>query len=321
MPRFFLKLAIGLLPFAVVYAAPDIHPVPGSGAAYLYFPGEVVGRVKLKIIKEFANVVQDRYEVYFQPRKGRQELICSVDEESCEQLVASGQGELTIKGFYDPARKLPISMAKFTGGCSTTGAKCKLNLKAGNTETVRITTGCNATEYSVVNLSDGNERNRHSVLCVGPSLDGSSYLLAAHRSIRGNLRAKTDEQQSGFTSTRDGKGNTRIMMDTWDKSKFSERESAAHTCDQLSVGAGNNRYTGWYVPAEQELSLVLSGWDAAKQSFIIPKDSAGYWTSTEKANRRSYYANVYRWSNNSKNLTYNGINSPASVICVYSIPM
>jgi len=321
------KLLIGsffLLPLAAAQAGPDIRPVPGSGAAYLYFPGEAVGRVKLKIVKEYANMLQDRYSVYFKPKNGREELICGADEENCEKLVASGAGKLRIQGFYDTSNKLPISMAKFTGACSVTGAECKLNLKIGSTETVRITTGCNASEYSVVGaLGRGDSNSRGAgALCVGPTQDGSGYLIAAHKAVRGNLRAKTGSEKIGASSTRDGKGNSKILLEKWDKNKFSERESAAHTCERLSIAVGEDRYVGWHVPSEQELSQVLGGWEAAKQSFVVPKDSAGYWTSTEVSSGRSSYSmNVYRWSNNAKNLTSRGSSDPASVICVYNVPL
>jgi len=322
MLRFLSALVISLIPSTALLAA-DVQPVPGSAAAYLYFPAEGAGRVKLKIVKEFANVVQDRYEVYFQLRNRRQELICGFDEDNCEKTVPAGQGRLTIKGFYDTAKKLPISMATFTGACSTTGTRCDLNLKDGNTETVRIVTGCNATEYSVILLDDKNRPNdKNAVLCVGPVPDGSGYLLAAYKSIRSNFRAKTSTDAIGAKDSRNGKENTAIMLSKWSASIFPVRESAAHYCNNLSIGSGNNRYNDWYVPAEQELNLVLAGWDAAKQSFIIPKDATGYWASNEVAGGRGgTNMRVYRWSGNSKNTTDRGINDPASVICVYRVPM
>jgi len=305
-----------LLPLSGAEAAADIRPVPGSGAAYLYFPGEGAGRVKIKIVKEFANMLQDRYEVYYTPRRGgREQLICTAEEETCEKLLPAGQGGLTIKGFYDPANKLPINAAKFTGSCSTVGARCDLNLKDGVTETVRITTGCNASDYSVIRVGVGNERQQ--VLCVGVSPDGRSYLLAAHKNTRNGMLAKTDKK-IGFTHSTDGKANTRIMIDKWDNAVFPERESAAHYCQRLTVGQGNLRLSGWYVPALQELNLVLAGWEAAKQSFIVPRDGDGYFSSTEIGNEST---NTYRWNNSSKNLSYKGWNSTASVICVYAVPM
>jgi len=314
MLRILMVACFLLLPLDYAKAAPDIRPVPGSGAAYLYFPGEGAGRVKLKIAKEFANMLQDRYEVYYMPRRGgKEQLICTVEEETCEKLLPAGQGILTIKGFYDPANKLPINAAKFTGSCSTTGARCNLNLKEGSTETVRITTGCNASDYSVIQL--GNDRQQ--VLCVGPSPDGKSYLLAAHKHIRGGMLAKTAEE-IGFTSNTDGKTNTKIMIDKWDRAVFSERDSAAHYCQNLTVGKDGNRLVGWYVPALQELNSVLAGWEAAKQSFVIPRDSNGYFSSTEIGQKST---NTYVWSGSAKKLDYQYWNSSASVICVYAMPM
>jgi len=311
-----LKVSIAvcllLLPLSAAKAA-DINPVPGSGAAYLYFPGEGAGRVKLKIAKEFANMLQDRYEVYYMPRRGgREQLICTAEEETCEKLLPAGQGRLTIKGFYDPSNKLPINAAKFTGSCSTTGARCDLNLKEGSTETVRITTGCNASDYSVIQL--GGDKNQ--VLCVGISPDGKSYLLAAHKNIRGGLLAKTAEKV-GFTSNTDGKANTKIMIDKWDRTVFPERDSAAHYCQRLTVGKDGNRLAGWYVPALQELNLALAGWESAKQSFVVPRDGDGYFASTE---RGSESTNTYRW-NNGKSLSYKPWNNSASVLCIYAMPI
>jgi len=312
MLRVSITACLLLLPFIYVQAAADIHPVPGSGAAYLYFPGESAGRVKLQIAKEFSNMLQDRYEVYYIPRRGgREQLICSADEETCEKLLPAGPARLSIRGFYDPSKKLPINSAKFTGSCSNIGERCELNLKDGNTEIVRITTGCNASEYSTIRVGD-----RDSVLCVGISPDNKSYLLAAHKNIRGGMMARTNNQKAGFTSTTDGKTNTQIMIDKWDSSIFSTRDSAAHYCQQLSVGKGDFSFSGWYVPALQELHSVLAGWYAAQQSFAIPKDDGkGYFSSTERPNDA---VNTYRWDNSIRS-DWERWNTAASVVCVYRI--
>ncbi|KXU35356.1 hypothetical protein AXE65_06370 [Ventosimonas gracilis] len=314
------------LPLSFAQAAPDISPVPGSGAAYLYFPGEAEGRVKLSIVKEFANMLQDRYEVYYTPRNGREILLCSADEDSCEKLLPAGQGRLFIKGFYDPANKLPINMAKFTGSCSTIGARCTLNLKTTGKETVRITTGCNASEYSVIQLGDNN--NRPAALCVGLSPDGKSYLLAAHKNIRTEMMPKSSKDKQGFNDAQNGMENTKIMLNKWNNNDARQNRSAAHYCQQLALGQGNLRFDGWYVPAERELNLVLSGWDAANQSFIIPKSTDGYWSSTESTSNSgggrgssepNYRVRTMDWNNNSKRTIDRDSTDLRSVICVYRV--
>jgi len=226
--------------------------------------------------------------------------------------LPAGQGRLTIKGFYDPSKKLPINAAKFTGSCSAIGSQCSLNLIDGKTETVRITTGCNASEYSTIRVSD-----KESVLCVGPSSDNKSYLLAAHKHISNDVMAKTDNQKAGFTSSTDGKTNTQIMIDKWDVGVFPTRSSAAHYCQRLEIGKGDFKFSGWYVPSQQELNDVLRGWYAAQQSFAIPKDNGkGYFSSTERGNDA---VNNYRWNGSSITSDWERWNTPASVICVYSV--
>jgi len=325
MFRFLAAISIALTPFSIIQAAPDIKPVPGSGAAYLYFPGETEGRVKLSIVKEFANIIRDAYEVYYTPRNGREILLCTAEEESCEKLLPTGQGRLTIKGFYDPAKKIPINMAKFTGSCSTTGTRCTLNLKAAGREIVRITTGCNASEYSVIQL--GGDKN--VALCVGASPDGSSYLLAAHKNIRTSMHPKSSRDKQGFHDTQNGMENTKIMMNKWNSADTQQRYSAAHYCQDLTVGRENMRFSGWYVPAERELDMVLSGWSAANQSFVIPKDADGYWSSTESTSNSArnsssppnHRVRTLEWRNGAKTADTRDSTDLRSVICVYRVPM
>jgi len=314
-----LVLCSGLLISSMLMAqsAPNVRPVPGSGAAYLYFPGESEGRVKLAITKEFGNMVQDRYAVYYRANGKREELICKEDEDHCEKLLPAGRGRLRIEGYYDPAKKLPITHAKFNGACSTTGKVCNVNLRASGSETVRITTGCNGSDYSVIELS-----SKDTALCVGPGLnDRNSYLLAAHKHISAK-RTKVIEEIKDAKSETDGKTNTKLLLDNWNTALGNTRDSAAHYCNNLKLGERNTRFTGWYVPAIKELDFALSGWSNKDQSFIIPKDATGYYSSTErpKAGRTSGGSKTVRWDG-SKRQDGRSYADAASVLCVYSVSM
>jgi len=320
--RKFIMLCGGLLLPAVLAAQsmPNVRPVPGSGAAYLYFPAETEGRVKLSITKEFGNMVQDRYAVYYQPTpltRGREELVCKEDEEHCEKLVPAGRGRIRIAGYYDPAQKLPINRAKFSGACSTTGAVCTINLRNSGTETVRITTGCNGSDYSVITLSAKDE-----ALCVGPGIsDRNSFLLAAHKHIRAK-RTKAVERIDGDKSDTDGKANTQALLNGWDNSIANRRESAADYCNGLTLGEKNLRFSGWYVPAIKELDLALAGWDNKDPSFIIPKDNTGYFSSTEgKAHKSPWGSKTIRWNGSSKSQDNRPYTDAVSILCVYSVAM
>jgi len=311
----------GLLVSSMVMAqsGPNVRPVPGSGAAYLYFPGESEGRVKLTITKEFGNMVQDRYTVYYRPQNKREEVICKETEEQCEKLLPAGRGRLRIEGFYDPAKKVPITHAKFNGACSTTGKACNVNLRTSGTEAVRITTGCNGSDYSVIELGD-----KAMALCVGPAIsDKNGYLLAAHKNISAK-RTKDVEEVNAAKSETDGKLNTKLLLDNWSGSATRARlESAAHYCNNLKLGEKNTRFTGWYVPAIKELDLALSGWSNKDQSFVVPKDATGYYSSTERpksGSRTPGGSKTIRWDG-SKKQDGRGYTDAASVLCVYSVGM
>jgi len=307
-----------LVPTVVMaQSASNVRPVPGSGAAYLYFPGESEGRVKLTISKEFGNMVQDRYAVYYRPQNKREELICREDEELCEKLLPAGRGRLRVEGYYDPAKKIPITHAKFNGACSTTGKVCNVNLRTSGTETVRITTGCNGSDYSVIELS-----SKDLALCVGPAIsDKNAYLLAAHKNISAK-RTKDVEEVKDAKSETDGKANTKLLLDNWAGSAArAQRESAAHYCNSLKLGEKNTRFTGWYVPAIKELDLALSGWSNKDQSFIVPKDATGYYSSTEtKTGGRNPTgaSKTIRWDG-SRRQDLRAYSDAASVLCVYSV--
>jgi len=316
-------LCSGLLVSSMLMAqsAPNVRPVPGSGAAYLYFPGESEGRVKLSITKEFGNMVQDRYAVYYRPNGKREELICKEDEDLCEKLLPAGRGRLRIEGYYDPAKKLPITHAKFNGACSTTGKVCNVNLRTSGSETVRITTGCNGSDYSVIELS-----GKDSALCIGPGISNkNSYLLAAHKNISAK-RTKSVEEIKDAKSETDGKTNTKLLLDNWNPAIASTRDSAAHYCNNLKLGEKNTRFTGWYVPAIKELDLALSGWSNKEQSFVIPKDATGYYSSTENPKKTGKGGNdggnkTVRWNSGSATQGNRGYTEAASVLCVYSVGM
>jgi len=321
LPKIF-TLCSGLLLAATAMAQsmPNVRPVPGSGAAYVYFPGEIEGRVKLSITKEFGNMIQDRYAIYYRPQGKREELICKEDQEHCEKLVPSGQGRIRIAGFYDPTKKLPITHAKFSGICSVTGRQCNINLRenASASQTLRITTGCNGNAYSVIDFGGKNGQ----VLCVGVGISNpNTYLLAAHQQIR-TKRTKLENSKvtPRFESKTDGKANTKIMIERWESNTAITRlttESAAHYCQRLTVGEGQGRLVEWYVPSINELDQALSGWEGTSQSFIIPKDSTGYYSSTETGNTST---EVIRW-NNAKQKTSLGYASAGSVLCMYSMGM
>jgi len=90
------------------------------------------------------------------------------------------------------------------------------------------------------------------------------------------------------------------------------------------LGENKTRFNGWYVPAIQELDLALAGWDNKDPSFIIPKDTTGYASSTERPRPSSRYdgGNLsYKWYSSSKSKDYIHYNSAGSIICVYSVGM
>jgi len=300
---------------AMAQSMPNVRPVPGSGAAYMYFPGDVEGRVKLSITKDYGNMIQDRYAVYYRANNKREELICKEDEEHCEKMVPSGQGRIRITGYYDPSKKLPITHAKFSGACSTTGKECKLNLRNNGTETLRITTGCNGRDYSVIDFG-GKEG---TALCVGVGIsDANTYLLAAHRHIRAK-RIKLVEK-IGVTNKSDGKANTKMFLENWESNRSITpltTDSAAHYCTKLTVGEGQKRLVGWYVPAINELNQALSGWEGGSQNFIVPKDTTGYYSSTETGSRST---ETVRW-NNGKQTSWLGHREAGMVLCMYSMAM
>jgi len=320
LPKIF-TLCGGLLLTATAMAQsmPNVRPVPGSGAAYVYFPGEVEGRVKLSITKEFGNMIQDRYAIYYRPQGKREELICKETEEHCEKLVPSGQGRIRIAGFYDPAKKLPITHAKFSGICSVTGKQCNINLRENTSasQTLRITTGCNGNAYSVIDFGGKNGQ----VLCVGVGISNpNTYLLAAHQQIRTKRAKLVDNKvKPGFESKTDGKANTKIMLQQWEENRSLglTTDSAAHYCQRLTVSEGQGRLVEWYVPSINELDQALSGWEGTSQSFIIPKDTTGYFSSTQTGTSS---VEVVRW-NNAKQRTWVNYRDAAATLCMYSMGM
>jgi len=292
---------------------PNVRPVPGSGAAYLYFPGETEGRVKLSVTKEFGNMVEDRYVVYYKPKDKREVVLCTETEQHCEKLLPAGQGRIRIEGFYDPSKKLPISRAKFNGACSATGKQCNVNLRTDGTESLRITTGCNGSDYSVVELGGKDA----VALCVGMGVsDRNSYLLAAHKHIRAK-QIKFEEEDLGAKSANDGKANTKVLLDNLPATLRVRNDSAAYYCHSLKLGEKNTRFVEWYVPAIDELDLALSGWSNKDQSFIVPRDSEGYFSSTESGKRDIKYI---RWSG-SKNSNAARYTNAKSILCMYSVAM
>jgi len=301
---------------ALAQSMPNIRPVPGSGASYVYFPGEVEGRVKLSITKDYGNMIQDRYAIYYRPQGKREELLCKEDQEHCEKLVPSGQGRIRIAGFYDPAKKLPITHAKFSGICSTTGRQCNINLRGSGSETLRITTGCNGKDYSVIDFGGKNGQ----ALCVGVGISNpNTYLLAAHQHIRSKRTKVVAKADPAFTSKTDGKANTKRMLESWEANRALglTSDSAAHYCQRLTVGEGQGRLVEWYVPSINELDQALAGWEGASQNFVIPKDSTGYYSSTETG---SQHTEIIRW-NNAKQKTSLAYTAAGSVLCMYSMGM
>jgi len=301
---------------ALPQSMPTIRPVPGSGASYVYFPGEVEGRVKLSITKDYGNMIQDRYAIYYRPQGKREELLCKEDQEHCEKLVPGGQGRIRIAGFYDPAKKLPITHAKFSGICSTTGKQCNINLRGSGSETLRITTGCNGKDYSVIDFGG----KKGLALCVGVGISNpNTYLLAAHQHISTKRTKVVEKADPGFESKTDGKANTKRMLESWESNRSLglTSDSAAHYCQQLTVGEGQGRLVEWYVPSINELDQALAGWEGANQNFVIPKDSTGYYSSTETGTRST---ETIKW-NNAKQKDYLNFTAAGSVLCMYSMGM
>jgi len=265
----------------------SVQPVPGSGAAYLYFPDNGDTRAVLKVVKENGMGLATDYEVHFTFDGGAQEVLCESAQLVCEETLKPGTVRLTVKGDWAPGNTsvtLPMS-GKFSGACSSIDTTCQFSLQKGTTSTVRIKAGCNARDYSVVKLGGGAE-----ALCVGFSLDGqNNVLLAAHRNIDPGKRPKNEKKEFNNTSLTDGQANTQTILDNW---TGDTGESAAHYCHTLEVGSGTGKLMQWYLPALNELKNALAGWSA---DFTIPKNIGkdGYYSSTEHSKRKT---KTLKWS-------------------------
>jgi len=255
----------------------NLRVVPGSSAAYLYFPADGDSRSVLKVIKETGMGLTENYEVYFTFENAPEEILCLNTETSCEKTIGQGTVALRISGDWVPnnaSMVLPMS-GKFSGACAGIDTTCQFSMQAGATHTVLIKAGCDAHDYSVVKLGNGQE-----VLCIGNSLDGqNNLLLAAHNHTASGKRAKTKKENWGNTSTTDGKDNTQTIQEKW---SGSTGNSAAHYCsDDMEIGSGASQMMDWYLPAIDELNMALAGW--YDDIFIISKNT--YFSSTEKSKK------------------------------------
>jgi len=306
--RFFLILSLtaGLPALA---QSPAVHPVPGSGAAYLYFPAEGDGATVLKVIKEnVTSVPAGIYEVFFTFDGGLEEPLCDSTQTECEKTLKPGTVKLRIAGNWIPD-KLPMS-GKFSGACSGIDTTCQFALQANATNTVRIKAGCNARDYSVVKLGGDAE-----ALCIGISLDNQNdILLAAHQDTASGKRPKNKKSLWGYDSNDDGKANTQTIMNNWTSSNTTQ--SAAHHCANLSIGSGGGKMMDWYLPAINELELALNGWDDADP--IITRYEDGYYSSTESGKK---YTRIIRWSSSSgkQKTTKKYKDTNGETLCVHSV--
>jgi len=267
-------MATVLTGFSIFACAQSVRVVPGSSAAYLYFPADGDSRSVLKVIKETGMGLTDNYEVYVTFENEPEEILCLDTETSCEKTIGKGMVALRISGDWVPnnaSMVLPMN-GKFSGACVGIDTTCQFSMQAGASHTVLIKAGCNARDYSVVKLGNGQE-----VLCIGNSLDGqNNVLLAAHNATASGKRVKTKKEYWDNTSTTDGKDNTQKIQEKW---SGSSEDSAAHYCsDAMEIGSGASKMMDWYLPAIEELKMALAGW--YDDIFIISKNNT-YFSSTE----------------------------------------
>jgi len=297
--RIHLIFALLLTGFAAPSQAANVQVVPGSGAAYLYFPADGEdNRTVLKFIKEIGGSLDDKYKVYFTFENDPKELLCDETDLTCEKTLGAGKVKLEIEGDWAPGNaSVKLGMkGKFSGACSGVDTSCEMVLQAGKTVSVNIKVGCDAKDYSVIDLGGGDE-----ALCVGYSADGkNNILLAAHKKIESGLRPKDEKEEWGYKDPDNGIANTEKIISKW---KNDTSESAAHYCKNLSIGSGSKKLMEWYLPSINELKKVLAGWN--NQDFTVPKankDSGhedGYYSSTENGKEKTKTA---YWSSSSSSM-------------------
>jgi len=294
-------------------AAPDIQPVPGSGAGFMYFPGEDDARVVLKVIKETEGGLDTNYEVHLTFENNASELLCADVDMDCEKTLSAGAFKLDIVGEWITGKPWLAKHGQFSGACSGISTACNSTLQGGGTHTVHIKVGCNAHEYSKVSLGGGDE-----ALCIGwgpgPSQNENKLLLAAHKKITSDKKGKTaGKVQWNAWSWEDGQENSEIGMNNWSGVKD---DSAAYYCDDLQLGAGASKLVNWYLPAISELHLALNGWP--DEDFIISKtgNNQTYISSTTGGGKKKDMRGIAWESSNPRQWK---LTPMGSTICTHAV--
>ena len=282
-----------LLAAATAASAQTAPPrvVPGSSAAYLYFPASTNSRSVLSVVKQGTF---KSYAITYQLNDNAPEVLCAIGEESCEVSLAAGLVTLAVEGYYGTGSNAKILAAGWAGDCAATAAaSCKLSITSGANQFVRISTACDGSAYSLVQMGTSEG------LCIA-SYQGE-YLVAAHKDIVSGRRPKNVKATWANTTTTDGRENMPVLLSNM---SGSQTVSSAHWCNGLSVGGR----TGWYLPATGELSAIGPTPAAAILGTYYASNSA----SAKKNNRITYAANKAPSSSSS---AYN-TSSDYSTLCM-----
>lgn len=273
-----IALAAAVAASASAAGAPRV--VPGTSAAYLYFPAPSDSRSKLSVSKlgTFRN-----YTVTYRGADDVSTVLCTESESECQVSLPSGTVTLAVEGYFGVNNTAKMLAAQWGGECAAgAAASCQMAITAGDNQYVRITAGCDGSASSLVQMGSAEG------LCIG--MLQSEYLVAAHKNTATGRKPKSVKGTWSNTDASDGRNNMTALLNGMNSA---QDKSSAHYCNTLSVGGTS----GWYLPALNELKAAatpaapaLYGTFYASNTTSAKKNAILTYTSTGQSNSTTSYS-------------------------------
>jgi hypothetical protein len=273
-------LALALLAMATAADARPIVVVPGGNAGYLYFPagggGSQANRQQVFVIKEGGFT---GYTLTSDPAG----IACDQNCPNAEGQVNTGVVKIRLLGQWrEDGVNIPM-FGDFTGACEATGAsECTFALTATAPATVRVEVKDKAPRGAPMTLPTGGQV-RYAGYVNG------KHMVAAHTALV-TKRWLGSQTSTGATNLNDGAANTAVLV-----SHPSNSADAAKYCAELNSETLGG---GWYLPARDELALLVSWPNAVLSSMGLSERT---WASTDKESEKAW-AFEFKPSENKKQM-------------------
>jgi len=274
-------LALALLAMATAADARPIVVVPGGNAGYLYFPagggGSQANRQQVFVIKEGGFT---GYTLTSDPAG----IACDQSCPNADGQVNTGLVKIRLLGQWGVAGVNIPMVGDFTGACTATGtSECTFALTATAPATVRVRVEETPPPGFTMKLPTGGDV-RYAGFVNG------KHMVAAHTALVTKRWLSSQTYIAAANNFNDGAANTAVLV----AHPSGSADAARHCADLNSDTLGG----GWYLPAHNELALLVSWPNAALLSMGLSERT---WASTDKESEKAY-AFEFKPSENKKQM-------------------